>query len=344
MHKILFLLLLGTAAWAADMPMNDFSDNRKIALQNSIVAKVNGNTISMMDVKKKMDLLFHQNYPNLSTSTQARFQFYQVSWRQILMDLIDHELIIADAEEKEVKLSDGEVREEMERRFGPNVMKTLDQIGLTYEETWQMVRNELLVQRMSWWFIQSKAMQNVTPQDLRIAYKQYLEQNPPYQEWAYRVISIRSDQPQEKLAEEIYQLLTASGKSPERLSDKLKEFETDSTSIQLSTEYVAADKDLSEVHKTALASLTPGTYSKPSFQTSRADKKTVHRIFYLMKKTDHAAPLFTDLSQKLREDLLQKAVVGESQVYLGKLRKHYGFDTAHIKEVVPDNLTPFSLE
>lgn len=344
MRKTLFLLFLGTAAWAADRPMNDFSENRKIAIQNSILAKVNGNTISMMDVKKKMDLLFHQNYPHLSESNQARFQFYQVSWRQILMDLIDHELMIADSEEKEVKLTDGEVREEMERRFGPNVMKTLDQIGLTYDETWQMVKNELLVQRMSWWFIQSKAMQSVTPQDLRLAYKQHLEKNPPYQEWTYRVISIRSDHPQDKLAEEVYQLLAESEKSPERLAEKFKEFETDSTSIQLSTEYVAADKDLSEMHRAALASMTPGSYSKPSSQTSRVDKKTVHRIFYLMKKTDHPAPPFTDLSQKLREELLQKAVVEESQVYLEKLRKHYGFDTAHLKEVVPDNLTPFSLE
>src|SRR5579872_3060389 len=126
MLKILFLIAFTLSVFAADLPRVDFSREPKISMQNTILAKVNGTTISMMDVKKKMDILFHQNYPQLADSNQARFQFYEVSWRHVLMEMIDHELILADAAEKEVKLTDGEVREEMEARFGPNVMLTLD--------------------------------------------------------------------------------------------------------------------------------------------------------------------------------------------------------------------------
>ncbi len=342
--SILLLLLLGISL-AAEMPRTpDFTADPKIAMQNTILAKVNGTTISMMDVKKKMDILFHQNYPQLADSTQARFQFYEVSWRQILMELIDNELMLADAAEKEMKLTDGEVREELEERFGPNVMKTLDKIGLTYDETWKMVKNELLVRRMSWWFIQSRALQNITPQDIRLAYRQYLQEHPAFQEWSYRVISIRADQPEEVLSEKIYQFLQDSAQSPELLGNALKQFETDSVAVQLSQEYVAADHDLSEAHRNTLSLLSPGSYSKPSFQMSRADKKAVYRIFYLVNKTDHPAPPFESLSSQLRNDLLQKAVVQESQHYLEKLRKHYGFDAAHLKQTVPDDLHPFSLE
>ena len=69
-----------------------------------------------------------------------------------MMEMIDGELILADAADKEIKLTDGEVREEIERRFGPSVSVTLDKIGLTQEEAWRLVKNEMIVQRMNWWF------------------------------------------------------------------------------------------------------------------------------------------------------------------------------------------------
>src|SRR5438105_5026294 len=157
--KALLLLLLAFSLTAAENP--------SIGMQNTILAQVNGKTISMMDVKKKMDLAFHEHYPHLAHAKQALFQFYESSWRTVLMDMIDHELIIAEAENKEIKLTDGEVREAMEERFGPNIMKTLDQIGLTYDETWKMIRNEMIVQRMTGFFVYNKAVASVTPQDIR---------------------------------------------------------------------------------------------------------------------------------------------------------------------------------
>lgn len=339
MLKVLFTLFC-MAIFAVEPSSVDFSDDSKIAMQNSILAKVNHTTISMMDVKKKMDLLFHQNYPHLADSNQARCQFYEASWRHVLMEMIDHQLILADAVEKEVKLTDGEIREEMEGRFGPNIMFTLDKIGLTYEETWKMVKEELLVRRMTWWFIHSKAMTQVTPNDIRQAFRLYLKENPPYQEWKYRVISIRSDRPEE-IAERTQRFLSISGLSPESLIEQLKAIDP---SIQISSEFIVQDKDLSDAHKGALSLLSPGEYSLPKLQKSRADNKAVARIFYLAERTDHPAPQFEEHSQNLRNELIQKAVVQESTVYIEKLRRYYGFDTSHLKERIPDDLHPFSLE
>lgn len=338
MKMVLFVL---AALTLTATPVVDFSDSQKIAVQNSILAQVNGKTISMMDVKKKMDLIFHQHYPQFESSNQARVQFYEMSWRQVLMDLIDNELILADALDKEIKLTDGEVRETMEERFGPNVMQTLDKIGLTYDETWKMIKNELIVQRMSWFFVQSKAISNVTPQDIRQAYRLYLEKNPGYTEWKYRVVSIRVEEPNDPLAEQVYQLLSESGQSLETQEEALKKFESNGVSITISNEFISKTQELSDIHKTALASLQPGNYSKPSFQTGRSDKKITYRIFYLIDKLEHPAPLFEDLSNQLRNELLQKAVAQESQTYIGKLRKYYGFEA---KEALPEDLHPFSLQ
>lgn len=332
--------------FAAQMPMPPMDGGQKIGMQNSILTQVNGNTISVMDIKKKLDVAFHHSYPNLADSTQARFQFYQNSWRHALMEMIDNELILADAEDKEMKLTEGEVREELENRFGPNVMSTLDKIGVTYDEAWKMVKNEMLVQRMVWFFIHSKAISSVTPQDLRQAYRLYLKEHPPYKEWKYRVISIRADSPEaiQTLSDEVYAFLTHSGQSPESLGSDLKKMETSHSSIQVSTEYLAADLELSEAHRSALSVLAPGEYGKPSIQTSRVEKKTVSRIFYLAQKIDHPAPSFEDISQTLKNELTQKAVAVESDHYISKLRKHYGFDPEHLKQTMPDTLTPFSFQ
>lgn len=343
--KKLFLLLASTSLLTAEMPLVDFSQfqgkDQKIAVQNTILSRVNGKTISMMDVKKKMDMLFHQSYPQLSNSNQARIQFYEMSWRHVLMDMIDNELIIADALDKEIKISDGEIREIMEERFGPNVMQTLDKIGLTYDETWKMVKNEQIVQRMSWWFVNQKAISTVTPQDIRQAYRLYLEEHPAYSDWTYRVISIRVDQADDMLSEKIYKFLSESNQSPDSLENALKQFEVPGISIAVSNEYSAKTPELSDIHKASLASLDIGNYSKPSFQTSRADKKTVYRIFYLIGKEDHSAPSFETMANQLRNDLTQKAVVQESQVYIKKLRKHYGFEA---DKTLPEDLHPFSLQ
>lgn len=302
---------------AAVAPLPDFSDNKQIAMQNKILTKVNGTTISMLDVRKKMDMLFHQNYPQLAESTQARLQYYEASWKQVLQEMVDTQLMLADAGTKEIKLTDGEIREEMESRFGPNVMRTLEKIGLSYDETWDMVKNEMIVRRMSWWFIHSRAIGSVTPEDIRQAYRTYLTQNPPYQEWTYQVISIKD----EKLVEDVYKKLLE--------SDQVVEHEA----VQVSAEYVAKTQDLSETHRTALASLELGGYSEPTL------KKGVYRILHLIKKEDHPAPPFETLADQLRSDLIQKAIVVESKTYMERLRNQHSYEHA-----IPEDLHPFSLQ
>lgn len=349
MKKVLFFLSLSSLCFAnpSSFPMAGFESGQKIGVQNTILTQVNGTTLSIMDVKKKMDVAFHQSYPQLIDSVPARFQFYQNSWRQACLELIDHELILADAEDREIKVTDGEVREELENRFGPNVMITLDKIGISYTEAWKMIRSEMTVQRMMWYFIHSKALQAVTPQDIRQEYRRYLKEHPPYQEWTYQVISIRADE-DEKIhaaAEEAYTKLVSGGQSPEMFEAQLKELiqAYPGGSVAISPEYTANHLKLSDAHKSALSQLSAGEYGKPLVQKSRADNKTIARIFYLSNKKDFPAPTFEEISPNLKGELIQKAISAESDRYIMKLRKHYGYDTDHLRESLPDTLTPFSL-
>lgn len=326
-----YLLYLFTFSCFAALPPVDFSENQQIAVHNSILAKVNGNTISVLDVKKKMDLVFHKNYPQYENSPQAKFQFYETSWRQVLMEMIDQQLMLTEAETKQIPINDGDIRQEMETRFGPNIMLTLDKIGLSYDEAWKILRDEMIVQRMTWWFIHSKAMNQVTPQDIRQAYRLHIKENPGYDELKYRVIVIRGENAEEK-AEQMHKLLTEKALTTEFSLSLIQEIDPN---VQVSSEFSAKDKELSDTHKAALSSLAPGSYSKPVVHKS---KEPVARIFYLSEKTSHPAPQFESLAYDLRNELIQKAVVQESIAYMEKLRKNYPFD-----DKISKDLHPFSL-
>ena len=321
--------------------VQEYLPKQQIGVQNAILAKVNGTTISMMDVKKKMDLIFYQNFPQFADSEMARLQFYEGSWKKVLQDLIDHELILADATDKEVKLSDGDIRAAMEERFAPSITQTLDQIGLTYEEAWKMIKNELLAQRMSYWFIHSKARTRVTPQDIRQSYRLYVAENPPFSDWKYHVISLRISEPNQMLVDSLFEALSEKNQSPSELQSLIASFEKPGVSINVSQELSMKSQDLSEAHKRALENLSPGTYSKPSFQTSRHDQKKIYRIFYLISKEEHPAPPFESVAQHLKDELTQKMVVEESENYLRKLRKHYGFEGI---QASLEEMHPFSLQ
>jgi hypothetical protein len=256
--------------------------------------------------------------------------------------MIDNELILADAADKEVKVTDAEIHEELERRFGPQVALTLDQLGVTREEAWKIVKDDLIVQRMNWWFIHSKAVSAVSPQDIRQAYRGYLQEHPAFVEWKYRVLTIRGENP-DQVAKSLHSQI--SGQTPEKIASLIETWtkQYPGASITWSTEYSAAETALSESHRSALSLLQPGSYGSPILQKGR-DKQDVCRVFYLQEKTDHPAPSFEEMTPFLKNQLLQKnsAVIGEA--YLNKLRSHYRFNDSHLKEAIPENFEPFSIQ
>lgn len=341
--SLLFLTSALTAQMPPQAPPMGYPSPQKIAVQNSILAKVNGTTISVMDVKKKLDLIFYQNYPQYAESSPARFQFYETSWRRLLTELIDHELILADATDREIKLSDAEVREEVENRFGPNVMTTIDEIGLTYDEAWKMVRKDMIVQRMTWWFIQAKAMAKVTPQDIRQQYRLYAKEHPPTIDWKYQVLTIRGDDG--TVSKLFYDEVISQKISIEELPEHVREFEQKHPlcTFNLSSEYNLQDTELSEAHRTQLATLSPNTYGEPALQASK-DKQNLYRIFYLHDKVEHPTATFDEMAAHIKNELTQKHATTISQTYIEKLRKHYRFDTAHLDETVPADFKPFAIQ
>lgn len=338
--KVLFLPLLLLCASAQG------SEEPELLVHNRILATVNGKSISVIDVMKKMDVFLARSYPEHAKSNANRYQFFLQNWRDTLNQIIDNELILADAEKLEIKIADAEVREKIHERFGPNVMASLDELGLSLDEAWHLLYAEMAVQRMSWYRVHSKAMHRVGPQDIKQGYEAYLVKNPPQEEWIYQVLSIRatSDALGQVFAQKAQALIHNEPLPFETLAQKLKEGMQDESNVTItvSDQLQVEGNKLSEAHKTVLCNLEPGNYSEPIPQVSR-DKSVVHRIFYLKQHSVIPPKSFDSMVDPLHDDLVMQEVSQEFPLYLKKLRKQFNYDQSEL-DAIPSSFVPFELK
>ena len=124
------------------MQMEQSTKLNRIIVENRVLTNVNTNPISVVDVMKKMDTEFFIDYPHLMDSDVARYQFYKSRWRPEFDRMVESELILTDAIAHKIELTDGDIRQDLERRFGPEIITNIDKIGLTYDEAWEMVKKD----------------------------------------------------------------------------------------------------------------------------------------------------------------------------------------------------------
>lgn len=352
MKFLTLLILLSLATINGEAALSDpfffgKEDKAHIEVNNRVLAYVNHKAITVLDVMKKMDILFLKQFPEYTSSPQARIQYYQVNWKHFLQELIDKELILADAEENKMVVSTGDVRQEMETLFGPNIIENLDKIGLQFDEAFKIVQGDITIRRMMMARVNSKAMRGITPQVIREAYEQFSKNNVKKEEWHYQVITIRNADPTlgAETAQIAFKMLTEDNVPLDTIAATVKEkTPTLKSSINLSEDMFQAENELNETIKSAISTLTPGSYSKPIPQKSRTDKSTVFRIVFLKEKIPGGAVPYSEIEMQLKNELYENAIGNESVAYLSKLRQHYAIHENYIQDMVPDSFQPFSLK
>ena len=219
-----------------------------LVVNNRPLIKVNGKVISLIDVMKKMDIIIHEHFPEVSTSVVSLFQFYSNQWKPILEDMVFNELMILDAEQKEIKVSEGDVREEMERRFGPNIITTLAGLKLQYDEVKQMIHDEIVVRRVQGLKVYSKVQLAVTPELIRNSYSAYTKENPPKEEWKYQVLSVRGEDADTCLTtiNSISDKLKLENTKLSDIASEASESVEKDINVNLSKEYVVNDTSISQ--------------------------------------------------------------------------------------------------
>jgi hypothetical protein len=341
--KFFLLLTLSTSLFADMGAPFALNQDREIVINNRVLLKVEGETISLMDVVKKMDLLFYRQYPQYASSPELRYQFYMVNWRDMFSSVIDDHLILADAKEKKIEVTDGDIRESMEDLFGPDVVISLDKVGLSYQEARELIKTELIVRRMMGMMVRSKAQFDVNPKEVKKLYEQVAKKAPLDETWVYKMLTIQTKEEEKgkSLAAKALDLLENQKVPFEELVTHLQ---CEEAEVRLSEEYKRSQKDLSTAHKNVLESMGIGSCSHPIVQTSKKDGTHLVRIFHLKDKEKAKEPTLKDLEAKLSEELLAKSMERHTAEYLEKLRKHYGITEPYLEDMVPGDFHPFALK
>jgi hypothetical protein len=342
------LQMVSGAVFAAEDPLLSDVEPTHIFVNNRILAQVNGKSISVVDVMKKIDMMFYKQFPQYTASVPARYQFYQLQWKRVLQEFIDKELILADAEEAKVEVNSGDVRQEMEHLFGPNIVMNLDKVGLSFEEAWSMVKEDIIFRKMMGYRVHAKALRRVTPAVVRAYYDANAQNNPRSEQWIYIVISLRSNDQTlgAEAANFVHKLLVEEKKPITEMPEKVREISQykETIKVTISDTFRHGEQDLSAAYKQALTDLTKGSYSKPIAQKSKSDKSTVYRIFYLQEHHESGIIPFSEVEGNIRNQLLEMTVDEETEAYLNKLHKHYHVDEGHLESLTPDDFAPFILK
>lgn len=319
--------------------------NQTLVVHNRVLVRIRERSISTADVIKKMNVFLERNYPDALYSPIARHQFYSTHWKQTLQQMVDHQLILADADEKEFSVDEATIREELMKRFGPNVMSYLEKVGISYEEMHDMLKIELTVQQMIGYRVHNKALLGVHPQDIKRAYKRYCNENPSLDQCTYQILSVRADNPDisRHIAEKASLLLKEEGADFASVVEKIEQEIPQTAALSISQEYQAPLHALNKEHKAVLAQLEPNAYSNPAEQLSRINNTLVHRIFHLKERAHIPTSSFREMEPKLRETLLDQVLSEQTVTYLTKLRKRFGYEDEGVFSDIPPEFTPCSL-
>jgi hypothetical protein len=322
-----------------------------IEVNNRVLACPNKKPISVLDLMRRLDVIFLQQYPELADSTAARFRFYQSGWRVVLETLIDEELILADAEEREVTVNEADIHQDLESSFGPDVVRTLDQLGITYDEAREMAKREITVDRMKGGMIGARVYNSVNPAMVEAAYRKFIAEATSQDEWHYRVLSVRHPDRQKALqaanvAEELIRdsALIDLESIARQLTDKRQRGEIDArTQVSVSELEKRTLASLASSHRDVIEGLKKGAVSEPVGQVSRVDRCMAYRIFHLVDFVPKPPPSFREVEDQLRNQLMNDIYRDEYDKYVNRLRFLHGVTEDYLAQMVPKDFQPFTL-
>lgn len=352
MKKILISFLLGAAALTASpsqVPLG-LEDSAQLVVHNRVLVKIHQKAISVLDVAKEMELNLSSQFPEYANSPSIKFQFFNARWKETLLHMIDQELILADAEKLELKISDGEIRETLLEKFGPNVMETLSALHLSYDEARDLVYRQMVEQRMFSFKVYEKAFASISSKDIKVAYEEYCKNNPPKELWNYEVVSVRAkdEEVAKQVANQAFALCSLEKEGLQKVQKELvpatEEGEAPLFSISVSSPMEKEEKELSAAHKSALETMRKGEVSAPLKQASRASDAIVYRIFHLLDHEKQKNPPLKQMRGQLKDQLVNKTIDAGIKAYIGKLREYYGFNSAMLEEILPPDFEPFTLQ
>jgi hypothetical protein len=297
------------------------SSRASIVVENRVLATVRDQVITVMDVMKKLDMIFYQQFPQYRKMPEARYEFYRANWRKVFEELVDRQLIISLAEEKQFTVTNGDIREELEEAFGPNVMMNLYEEKLSMHEVHDMMKADILLRRIIAFYIHSPVMSSITPEVLKEAYQKKVKEMEGRRGWVWRSVTIKSrgkDCPKEE-ADAVWRLL----------EKERQPLETVLSTRPEGIECTASQPFRSEQHEIApallnvLESLPLHSFSEPASATSRSDPHQSWKCYIVDEHFEPEPPTFLELEPTIRQEMASPEITKRTISFFDDLRKQY---------------------
>ena len=351
-----YFSILASLLLTSNLTYGDFSQYptiqeqpKTIHFHNRPLIKINGKTISLVDVVKKLDMQLLKNAPHVLSDLPSKHHYYSTNWRMAFNELIEQEMIKLDSEQLKFSISEADIRTELDSTIGLNLISKLDSIGITLEEAKQMVESEMMVRQMLWMKAYSKALQTVTPEIIKNTYAEVVKKDLLKQKevWCYQVLTIKAKNPdkEKEVAQKAYTLLNSSDSIMTNVVDVLKtqlqsqqDFE-----VSISKDITVDSHSVSASHHEILTALKENEYSQPIFQTVRNSKEGVHKIYHLKNHTVESPQTFEQIAPNIKDKLIQMAADKEKTIYIESLKQKFFVTDAEVNDVAPKDYDPFIL-
>lgn len=313
---VIAALLCGSAVLSAAQP--------EVFAENRVLATVRDQVITVVDVMKKLDMIFYQQFPEYRNSPQARFEFYRANWRRVLEELVDRQLVLSWSEEKQFTVTNGDIREELEEIFGPDVMVNLYEAGLSLSEVREMLRADILLRRIISFYIRTPVLTTITPAVLKKTYAQRALETKGRELVLWRSISIKQAKTScsREQAEQIHRWLFEDKLSFEEVKAKLPE----GVEVISSQQFRSEKREMSPRVQEILRSLKPGVPS--SLVSYEGREGQVWRIYLVDERTTAPMPSFSEMEGALRDELAAPQISKKTEEFFDDLRKQY-----HVKAI-----------
>ena len=336
MFRHLFLFFLCVAG----LGFCESPAKQAIVIENRVLATVRDQVITVQDVVKKLDMLFYQNFPEHRASTEARFEFYKATWRKMLEDLVNRQLVLSWAEERQFTVTNGDIRQELEDIFGPNVMMNLYESGFSLHEVQEMIRADILMRRLLYFQVRLPVLAAISPSRVRALYETKVQQHCCEEILHWRTVTLKAkdgDCPK-RIADSVFSMLDKEHLSIPEVAKKVP----DTIEVTASEQFCSEKKEVAPNIYDLLSKLQQGSYSEPISFVSKQNAQKGWRFYIVNSKEQVPISPLADTEGELRFELAQPEIEVKTKELFDELHKEY-----QVKQLISSqelsSLEPFYL-
>ena len=309
--------------------LSNMAKGEKLVIDNKILATINGEHISVLDVKKKIDFILKSRNPSKNLTLSEKFLAYNSQWRHALHQMIFAKLIEWDSK----SVSKGDIPENIIHgtildKFGVKYLEVLDDSSMTLEDARKIVKKDLFVRQMNS-LVAMKARD--VPKNIRMEYDRFVKKNPETDVLEYRIVTVSKSTDNESPFEHakiVYDSILKGDKDIDSVAAEDK-------AVKVSKLYTVNAIDLNSKFRTILSKLDSKEFSSPIEGRKRA------QIFYLHNKSHFDPPSFVSKYLEIEQELMMKNISKIEQNRFKEFEKRYGYSVMDDDKL--NSFTPFRL-